>query len=494
MNQKKIGALLAYGNVFVKNISLFICTPIFLKYLGKSEYGIYQMVNAVISNLVILNMGFSFAYIKFYVRESQKENAHIRVGKLNGIYLLLFTGISILILIIGSLLILNKERLFSSSLTEQNTNLVSQLMIIMSVNIAITFFSSIFDAYIAANEQFKFQQSRQLLQTILFPLLTIPLLTLWYSNAVIIVLIQTMISIFVLSSNIIFCKRKLSMAFSFTNLEFYMFKEIGVFSFFIFLNQIFNQINDTAPPLIIGSILGSKQIAIYAIVNQLKSLFFLLSQSFTNIFIPQVNKIVHTNNDSMQLSNVMIKIGKIQVLVLSFFIGGFILLGKYFLLLWLGRGFELAYYLLISVIFPLMIPLSQNIGLEIQQARNKHMFRSIILTIFAILNIFITIFMVSKFGLIGSTAGYIFSLLLGYGFIINLYYYIALKLDIFSFWKSVLPCYVPLTLSVMICYLIFGTKINSFNEFILTGSIYSLIYLGSAALMNYKMIKQWKER
>ncbi|EGO2648964.1 hypothetical protein IET36_002685, partial [Enterococcus faecalis] len=245
---------------------------------------------------------------------------------------------------------------------------------------------------------------------------------------------------------------------------------------------------------IIGSILGSKQVAIYAIVNQLKSLFFLLSQSFTNIFIPQVNKIVHTNNDSMQLSNVMIKIGKIQVLVLSFFIGGFILLGKYFLLLWLGRGFELAYYLLISVIFPLMIPLSQNIGLEIQQARNKHMFRSIILTIFAILNIFITIFMVSKFGLIGSTTGYIFSLLLGYGFIINLYYYIALKLDIFSFWKSVLPCYVPLALSVMICYLIFDTKINSFNEFILTGSIYSLIYLGSAALMNYKMIKQWKER
>ncbi|EHB6499361.1 oligosaccharide flippase family protein, partial [Enterococcus faecalis] len=324
-----------------------------------------------------------FAYIKFYVRESQKENAHIRVGKLNGIYLLLFTGISILTLIIGSLLILNKERLFSSALMEQNTNLVSQLMIIMSINIAITFFSSIFDAYIAANEQFKFQQSRQLLQTILFPLLTIPLLTQWHSNAVIIVLIQTMISIFVLSSNISFCKRKLSMAFSFTNLEFSMFKEIGVFSFFIFLNQIFNQINDTAPPLIIGSILGSKQVAIYAIVNQLKSLFFLLSQSFTNIFIPQVNKIVHTNNDSMQLSNVMIKIGKIQVLVLSFFIGGFILLGKYFLLLWLGRGFELAYYLLISVIFPLMIPLSQNIGLEIQQARNKHMFRSIILTIFA---------------------------------------------------------------------------------------------------------------
>lgn len=196
----------------------------------------------------------------------------------------------------------------------------------------------------------------------------------------------------------------------------------------------------------------------------------------------------------MQLSNVMIKIGKIQVLVLSFFIGGFILLGKYFLLLWLGRGFELAYYLLISIIFPLMIPLSQNIGLEIQQARNKHMFRSIILTIFAILNIFITILMVSKFGLIGSTIGYIFSLLLGYGFIINLYYYIVLKLDIFSFWKSVLPCYVPLTLSIITCYLIFDSKISSLNEFILTGSIYSLIYLGSAALMNYKMINTWKGR
>ncbi|EKP95928.1 hypothetical protein LCA211_3090 [Lacticaseibacillus casei 21/1] len=48
-------------------------------------------------------------------------------------------------------------------------------MALMILNIAISFISSVFDSFIMANEQFRFQRSRQLLQTFLAPILTIPL-------------------------------------------------------------------------------------------------------------------------------------------------------------------------------------------------------------------------------------------------------------------------------------------------------------------------------
>lgn len=66
MTNRSKGIVLSYLTVLVKNLSLLLYTQILLKFLGKSEYGLYQIANSVISNLTLLNLGFSFAYIKFY--------------------------------------------------------------------------------------------------------------------------------------------------------------------------------------------------------------------------------------------------------------------------------------------------------------------------------------------------------------------------------------------------------------------------------------------
>lgn len=489
MNQKKIGAVLAYSNIFLKNASLFVYTPLLLNYLGQTEYGIYQMVNSLISNLTIMNMGFSFAYVKFFTRESHKKHSYKAVEKLNGLYLMLFTFISLVTLMIGFLLILNRRWLFSASLKDSEMNLVAQLMGILVVNIVITFFSSIFDANILVHEEFVFQQIRQLGQTILFPLITIPSLIFFNAGALIVVLIQTTLSFILLMTNVKFCIKKLHMRFCFKQLDVSMLKEITIFSFFIFLNQIFNQINDTAPTFIIGTMKGAKQVAIYSIVNQLKAVFFLLSQTLTNIFIPKVNRIVHQTDNSKELLQLMIKIGRIQALILGIFVGGFITVGKYFLTWWIGPNFEASYYLLVSIIIPLLIPLSQNIGLEIQQARNKHMFRSIVLTLFSVLNILITIIMVSKFDVYGLTVGYILSLIFGYGIIMNWYYHKKLKLNMITFWKDYLPYLVPCLVATISCKKLFNFPIDNMKSFIMIGSIYILIYIVMVLIIQPKIAK-----
>ncbi len=489
MDQKRIGAVLAYSNIFLKNASLFIYTPLLLNYLGQTEYGIYQMVNSLISNLTIMNMGFSFAYIKFFTRQSLKKDSYKAVEKLNGLYLILFTFISLFTLLIGFLLILNRNQLFSSSLKDSEMNLVAQLMGILVVNIVLTFFSSIFDANILAHEEFRFQQTRQLGQTILFPLITIPTLIFFRTGAVSVVLIQTILSFILLMLNIKFCIKKLHMRFYFKQLDVSMLKEVTIFSFFIFLNQIFNQINDTAPTFIIGTMKGAKQVAIYSIVNQLKAVFFLLSQSLTNIFIPKVNRIVHQSDNSQELLQLMIKIGRIQALILGLFIGGFITVGKYFLTWWIGPNFEASYYLLVSIIIPLLIPLSQNLGLEIQQARNKHMFRSIVLTLFSILNILITVIMVSRFGVYGLTAGYIFSLIFGYGMIMNWYYHKKLKLNMITFWKNYFPYLTPCLVATISCTKLFDFPVENILAFVTMGSLYILIYAITALIVQPKIVK-----
>ncbi|MCD5032916.1 oligosaccharide flippase family protein [Enterococcus faecalis] len=446
-----------------------------MKFFGKSEYGLYQIANSIINNLTLLNLGLSFAYIRFYTGFSMKKE-EVRIRKLNGTYILFFSVISVIASFIGVILI-RKSNYFLSSSSVYEQEMLKKLMFFMIINVALNFMGATFESNILANERFVFQQVRQMLQSIFLPVMTAPVLLLFHTNVVTIVVIQTIITFVGLFVNFYFCVRKIRMKFSFKNLEFSFIKEVGKFSFFIFLNQLFNQINDSAPIFILGILTNTNQVAIYSIVNQLKALFLTFSQVLSTVFIPKVNRIVHQSDDSNELTQLMIKIGQYQVLLLGLFLGGFILLGKKFLYLWLGKGFNDAYYLLISIVIPLVIPLCQNIAIEIQQARNQHIFRSIMLTAFSFFNIGITAICVKMFGINGVTIGYIFSLIFGYGLVMNWYYQKKMKLDMKCFWQKMFPGMIPIILSVMIGRVflnVFGTE--KIFSFVLVGSVYFITY------------------
>ena len=57
-SQKKIGALLGYANILVKNLVNLIYVPLLLHYLGQGDYGVFQMTNSVVFALTLLSAGF----------------------------------------------------------------------------------------------------------------------------------------------------------------------------------------------------------------------------------------------------------------------------------------------------------------------------------------------------------------------------------------------------------------------------------------------------
>ena len=67
-NQLKAGVVLSYVSECVKIITNLIYTPIMLRLLGKSEYGLYQLVHSVVSYLSLLSLGFTASYVRFYSR------------------------------------------------------------------------------------------------------------------------------------------------------------------------------------------------------------------------------------------------------------------------------------------------------------------------------------------------------------------------------------------------------------------------------------------
>lgn len=419
-SERRIAIVLSYANIIIKNLIVFLYTPFLLKYLGQSEYGIYQMTNSVIMSLSVLSMGFSGSYVRFYMK-FKNANDKKSINNLNGMYLLLFIGMAILSILIGSILVANTRRFFGTSFTMEQVHKTKVLMGILVLNIALTFPSTVFDCNILANEKLKFQQGRQVAQTIIVPIISIPLIVLGAGSEAI-VITQTITTFLLLVMNINFAVTKLSMRFSFTAIPVGLLKEVSIFSFFIFLSQVIDLVNNNVPSFIVGMFLGAKDVAIYSVASQIKNLFFMLSVGLSGVYVPHINELVSSGTTKKTLLNLMIKLGRMQLILLTFILGGFIAIGKYFIIIWAGQDNIQAYYLLILMVLPVLVPLSQNVGIEIQRAMNRHYFRSIVYSIFAFINIVVTILSVVKFGILGSIFGYIIATVCANGIAMNWYY------------------------------------------------------------------------
>lgn len=476
VKQRKVGAALSYLNIIAKNLVNFMYVPFLLRFVGQANYGLFQMTNSVMTSLTLLSMGFSSAYVRFYMVYKVKKHSQAGIKKLNAMYLIIFSVISLLALLIGSLLVLNVNVLFSRSLTTSQLGLTRNLMTIMILNIALAFISSVFDANISVNQQFTFQQTRQLMQTFLVPLIVVPLILLGV-GVISIVITQLIVTFSFLLININYCLHKLNMRFDFHQLPVHLLKELTLFSFFIFLNQVVDLVNNNMPNFVLGMFQGAKMVATFAIAVQVKNMFFMLSTSLSNVFVPRVNELVSSGQGTDVLTNLMIKVGRIQMSLLLFVMGGFIVVGRYFVNVWAGPANAEAYILIILMTLPVIIPLSQNVGIEIQKAMNKHIFRSIFYVVFAVINIVITVIGSINFGLIGAAMGYVVSILCANGVAMNWYYHARMGLNMKRYWRQTLGVTIPF-ISVTALLLVVGhfIAVDSLSRFLIFGVVYVLLY------------------
>ena len=68
MNERKIGILLSYLNIALHAIVGFLYVPILLHYIGKSEYGLYQLIGSLIAYFSIMDFGLTAAVTRFYTK------------------------------------------------------------------------------------------------------------------------------------------------------------------------------------------------------------------------------------------------------------------------------------------------------------------------------------------------------------------------------------------------------------------------------------------
>ncbi|AQS52647.1 hypothetical protein BW727_100239 [Jeotgalibaca dankookensis] len=474
VNQLKVGATLSYISMGLGYLVSIVYTPIMLRLLGQSEFGLYNLVSSVVAYLGVLNFGFGSAYMRYFSRYKTKEN-HEKIANLNGMFLIIFSLLGLVAVIAGILLALNTETIFGSELTNIELSRARTLMIILVINLGVSFPSIVFTSHITANEKFIFHKLVQMVKTIANPFVVLPLLLLGYGS-VGMVLATTLLNIVIETINIAYCLKKLNMKFSFKKFDYKLMREMTVFSSFIFINLLIDQINWNVDKFVLGRFHGTASVALYGLAAQLNTYYLSIATAVSSVFIPRVHRLVVNSNDD-ELLQLFTRIGRIQFIILSLIASGLVFFGQPFISMWAGNDYKGSYPIALLLIIPVTIPLIQNIGIEIQRAKNMHQFRSWVYFFMAIGNLALTIPLSKEYGGIGAAFGTGLSLILGNGLIMNWYTHVKLGLNMKFFWKQILKLIPALTISLVVGVLInIFININNAYMFVFFIMIYAIIF------------------
>ena len=434
--QRKIGIVLTYANIAVMLLITVIYTPIMLNRLGASEYGIYTMAVALTGYLAMLDLGLSSTLVKFSSKYHAQGETEME-ARLRGVFLVIYTLLGLVSLVGGLLICGQMNLIFGGGLTAQEIVRLRSVFLIMTINLAISFPLKTFSSVVTACQRFVVARGLELLKTLLSYGAMILLLLLG-GKAIALSLISAVFSIAASLVLLFYVILRLRVDIKLGKLEKGAIGEIIYYSFFVFLNIIIDQLYQNTSRVILCALCGTLAVATYNIGMQFHSLLTRLSVAVSGVYLPHITALVTQGGQKQEaLSRQFISVGRFQFIILSFFMSGFICFGRSFIHLWAGLEYEDAYPIALIVMIPAMIPLTQNLGILILQAKNKHAFRSIVYLGLAILNVAVGIPLVRLWEGIGAAIAMALSCFLGQILIMNIYYAKVTGLNISGYWREI---------------------------------------------------------
>lgn len=476
-NQLKLGAILSYVNILAGLAVGLGYTPVMIRLLGQSEFGLYSLIGSLVAYLSVLDMGLGNTIVR-YVSKNRAVGDKKSESELNGLFLTVYSVIGLITLIVGSILYFNIENMFGSTLSLDQIERAKIMMILLIFNIAISFPLSVFASLMQAYERFVFLRVFNIISVLLKPVIALPFLFMGY-GAVTLVVTATIVNIACLLTNVYYCFKYLDIHFSKGHFEKAFLYEISGYAFFIFLNAIMDKIYWGTGQFILGMVSGTIQVAIYAIAMQFMNMYMQFSCAISGVLLPKVTMMVANGATKIELTNLMIKIGRLQYIVIGYILVMFFLVGKEFIYLWAGENYLSAYLMVLILILGMLIALVQNAGIAVLQAMNLNRYRMTAYTIVAVINIFTSVVLAKMYGGLGCAISTAVALLISTGLIMNRYYHKRIGIDIPLFWKNIIHM-MPSAFILIILVEIFQMNISleySWLYFAIKVVIYTLIYM-----------------
>lgn len=476
MDNRKKGVILSYLYLVIQTVVNLIYVPMVLNLLGKSEYGLYQLVASVFAYISIFEASISSGVLRYYCNvnvsgDTKKKENILAIARI------IYRILSVIIVVVGLVGIHFFRIYFKNSLTEAELNESSIMLVILIINMIVTMSNAIYLATINAHERFAVLKILAIIVQLMQPIICAFVLV-RFPYAMSITVIQLLLNCMVSIYRFYYSRTVLSVTVRLHEFDSNLAKNIILFAGSILLASIADQIFWRADQILLGKMYSTTVVAVYSIGAQIYTNFSFVGTAISSVFFPKLSFLFSQKNGIEKISELFIQVGRISFQVVFLVLTAFYIFGKEFISFWVGKYYMEAYYIAMLILVPFTIDIIQNLGLSILQVVNKYNFRAKMYFVSAIANVFTTYFMARTWGGIGAAASTGMTMFVTSGLILNIYYQKVIKLDVVLFWKNILLILIKLLPVVVISYLVNETiQLPETAIFlIIKMSLYSIFY------------------
>ena len=445
-NQIKVGAILSYLSIIFNKIAGLIYTPWMIRQIGQSDYGLYTLAISVISYFT-LDFGFGGAISKF-IAQFRAEKRDGEISNLLGLVYKFYFVIDLLILVALVVVYCFVENIFVN-LSANELIKFKNIFAIVGVFTLISFPCTTFNGILIAHEKFVVLKVCDLLSKALIILLIVTALMLG-RGLYAIVIVNTGVQLLINMIKFVSIKRTMTQKINFRYFSKDMLKMIFSFSIWMTIMGIAQRFIMNITPSVLGITAGAVAISVFSIGRTIEGYVFTFANALNSLFLPKVSNMVAANVSRDEITHLMIRVGRIQLMIVGAVITIFISMGQEFIFLWLGESFRESYWVTVFLILPSIVTLTQDIGITLLVVENEIKYRTYFYVLAAVISVILSFILSKIYGAIGAAVGIFSGTIVGHIIGMNWVFKRKMNLNMGKFYKQCHLKAIPIFVVVLV--------------------------------------------
>ena len=450
-------------------IIAFLLSPFLVHTLGDTQYGIWSIVSALTGYMALLDLGVSSAIAKYVARFKALKDYHsLNTVIASGLAIMIVVGV--LLVILSPLLASGVVRL--SGIEGPLADTVYTLVIVASIDICIFVITGVLIGSMYGFQRFEVINAVNLTVSLIRALLFYYALTHGYG-------LVTMGIISLVGNIVAGLCMLLALKMTEPNVRINLKKAerptvVSIFNFskFTFLSMVAMQLVYYSDAFVIGYFMSAAAITYYTIPWSLaeytNKLILAVAQTFTPVFSGQ--DATEGNDDIYQT---YITGTKLMLFISNLLCGGVLVVGYYFLSIWMGPHYAEKCAVILSIMFVTQaVKGPQLLSYSILLATSRHKIFSFYNFCFSILNLALSIILIQKYELIGVAVGTAITQIIFYGIITPILANRVLGSSLWAYTRDTYLRAIPSTLTLLLVLAYLCSRVTPDGYFLLLGQAF----------------------
>lgn len=477
MKSRNMGLVLSYVKLLLNMVTGLFMSSFLISRLGDTEYGVYQTISSFANYLVLLECGTGTIMTRNLsacrAKGGTKADLEKNISTVWGITSVIAAAIALVA--IG--IYFSVDGIYANSMTLSQIASAKKMFAFIVVYLIASFCTQTLNGIIIAFDNYTYSSAVNIIKNVLRTAIVAAMV--WRTNkAFSITVVDAALTLLILIIEFAYCTKKFDVKITLRHFDKIIFKTSLPLCLAMFLQVIVNQAGTTVGKFILGIMTSPENVSLYSVGLYIYSIFSSITIVPLTMYAPQVIRDVAAGAAGKQLTKKLVAPCRLTVIVGGTIMFGFIAAGKPFVSIVYGEKYLSAWLLAVILMLPAFVNTSNSVVINVMDAMNKRLVRSVILIITTALNITMTIFFIKRFGIVGAAIASALTTVLQI-VLNNAYYAAVIKIKVFYlFFESCKGILIYQILGAAVGYFIGRTAPNAYLSFLLGGIIYIIVSFG----------------